>query len=200
MMGIFELFFALIVLALSVAISVLISQPFTGALTRLRANYLPKAVSLDNVLEDGADARNGYGNGSNGVRGVTPRALSGFFLREQQSAAKIGPVVGGIVAMIQRTRRLEGWPGIYKGSAPVVCQLLVLGFVTLALFNVGGITGAGGGAYRSAPSGPGQFSFFGNLFFMIVTSVVALPLNVITNRYVDLLVLAMSHADPPLDT
>lgn len=175
-MGFFELILALFVLAISVIISILISQPFTGALVRLRANYLPKAVSLDNVLEDGAQP------GNSGVRGVTAGAISGYFLRERQSAAKIGPVVSGIVAMLIRTRRLEGWPGIYKGSAPVAAQLIVLGFFTLLIFNVGGITGTGGGAYRSAPSGPDQFGFFGNLFFMIITSIVALPLNVITNR------------------
>ncbi|PWN33610.1 uncharacterized protein FA14DRAFT_161373 [Meira miltonrushii] len=176
LMGFFELILALFVLGLSVVISILISQPFTGALVRLRANYLPKAVSLDNVLEDGAQP------GASGVRGVTAGAISGYFLRERQSAAKIGPVVSGIVAMLIRTRRLEGWPGIYKGSAPVAAQLIVLGFFTLLIFNVGGITGTGGGAYRSAPSGPDQFGFFGNLIFMIITSIVALPLNVITNR------------------
>lgn len=175
-MGIFGLVLALIVLLISVILSVSISQPFTGALVRLRANYLPKAVSLDAVLEDGAQ------QAGSGVRGVTPRAISAYFLREQRNAAKIGPVVSGIIAMLIRTRRLEGWPGLYKGSAPVVCMLLVLGFSTLVIFNVGGIMGAGGGAYRAAPSGPGQFGFWGNLLFMIVTSIVALPLNVITNR------------------
>ncbi|UZJ51540.1 hypothetical protein CBS101457_000860 [Exobasidium rhododendri] len=176
-MGLFSLIAALIVLVISVAISVLISQPFTGALVRLRANYLPKAVSLDNVLEDGLQ-----GGSSGGVRGVTPRAISGYFLRERQSTAKIGPIVSGILAMMARTKKLEGWSGIYKGSAPVVSQLFVLGFFTFMFYSGAGARGAGGGQYRSAPSGPGQFGFWSNLFFMIITSLVALPLNVITNR------------------
>jgi hypothetical protein len=173
-MGFFGLIAAVIVLVISIALSVLISQPFTGALVRLRANYLPKAVSLDNVLEDGAQS------GMNG--GMTPRAISGYFLRERQSTAKIGPIVSGIFAMMIRTKRLEGWSGIYKGAAPVVCQLFVLGFFTYFFYSTGGITSAGGGQYRAAPSGSGQFGFWSNLFFMIVTSIVALPLNVITNR------------------
>jgi len=177
-MGLFGFIASLIVLLISVALSVLISQPFTGALVRLRANYLPKAVSLDNVLEDGS--QNESSNG--GVRGVTPRAISGYFLRERQSTAKIGPIVSGIFAMLMRTKRLEGWAGIYKGAAPVVWQLFVLGFFTFFFYSTGGITGAGGGQYRAAPSGPGQFGFWSNLFFMIITSLVALPLNVITNR------------------
>lgn len=174
-MGIVGFIASLIVLVLSIILSVLISQPFTGALVRLRANYLPRAVSLDNVLEDG-----GQENG--GVRGVTPRAISGYFLRERQSTAKIGPVVNGILSMLARTKRLEGWPGVFKGYAPVVCQLFVLGVFTFSFYNVGGITGTGGGQYRAAPSGPGQFGFWSNLLFMIITSLVALPLNVITNR------------------
>lgn len=176
-MGIVGFIASIIILAISITLSVLISQPFTGALVRLRANYLPKAVSLDNVLEDGS-----LGGQENGVRGVTPRAISGYFLRERQSTAKIGPVVNGIFSMLSRTKRLEGWPGIFKGYAPVVCQLFVLGLFTFLFYNVGGITGTGGGQYRAAPSGPGQFGFWSNLFFMIITSLVALPLNVITNR------------------
>lgn len=174
-MGFFGLIAAVVVLLLSIALTVLISQPLTGALVRLRANYLPKAVSLDNVLEAGSQH-------SDGVRGITPRTISGYFLRERRSTAKIGPIVPGIFAMLIRTRKLEGWSGIYKGVAPVVCQLFVLGLFTVLFYSVGGLTVAGGGQYRAAPSGPGQFGFWSNLFFMFVTSLVALPLNVITNR------------------
>lgn len=174
--GFFGSLIAVAVLFLSIFFSVLVTQPFSGALVRLRANYLPKAVSLDNVLEDGTH--------SSGVRGVTPRTIGGFFLRERQNAAKIGPVVSGIVAMLLRTRRLEGWAGIYKGSWPVACQLFLLGLFMLLIFSVGGLGSVGGGIYRSAPSGPGQFGFWSNIFFMILTNIVALPLNVVINRCV----------------
>lgn len=184
-LGFFGMLASLIVLAISVVLSILISQPFTGALVRLRANYLPKAVSLDNVLEDGALAAeagpNPGHNGSGG--GVSPRTISAYFLRERQQGAKIGPVISGIVAMLIRTRRLEGWAGIYKGSAPVICQLVLLGFLHIIFFNaVGGLGGSG--AYQAAPSGPGRFHFWTNLFFMLSISIIALPLNVVTNRCV----------------
>ncbi|KAN0064479.1 hypothetical protein ACQY0O_002105 [Thecaphora frezii] len=153
---------------LSVGLSVLISQPFTGAITRLRANYLPKAISLDNVLEDGASATN-------------PRALSAFLLSERRSTAKIGPVVPGVMSMLMRTKRLEGWAGVYKGSAPVALQLMLLSSLTFLFFN-GSQSSAAGGQYKAAPSAPGEFGFFSNLFFMLFVSLVALPLNVLNYR------------------
>ncbi|PWZ02153.1 hypothetical protein BCV70DRAFT_225427 [Testicularia cyperi] len=165
----FRQFFAFIfAIALSIGISVGISQPFNGAIVRLRANYLPKAVSLDNVLEDGAT-------------NSSPRALSSFLLSERRSSAKIGPVVTGVFQMMMRTKRLEGWAGIYKGSAPVAIQLLTLSSLTFLFFS-GAVTSAAGGTYKASPSGPGQFGFFSNLFYMLFVAVVALPLNVIIHR------------------
>ncbi|EPQ29225.1 uncharacterized protein PFL1_02980 [Pseudozyma flocculosa PF-1] len=158
----------LLAITFSVGISVLISQPFSGAITRLRANYLPKAVSLDNVLEDGASAAN-------------PRALSAFLLSERRSTAKIGPVVPGVLSMLMRTKRLEGWAGVYKGSAPIALQLILLSTLTFVFFS-GTQTSAAGGQYKAAPSAPGQFGFFTNLFYMLFASLVALPLNVVSYR------------------
>ena len=159
----------LIAVGLSVGFSVLISQPFSGAIVRLRANYLPKAISLDNVLEDG---------GASG----SPRAISAFLLSERRSTAKIGPVITGVFSMLKRTKRLEGWAGVYKGSAPVALQLVLLSFLTFIFFSVESAWSAGS-TYKAAPSAPGEFGFFTNLLFMVVTSLVALPLNVITYRY-----------------
>lgn len=85
--------------------------------------------------------------------------------------------------MLFRTKNLEGWAGVYKGSFPVALQLVLLAFLTSLLFDTDGHSRAGaGGAYKAAPSGPGQFGFFGNLFFMVLVSLVALPLNVVTYR------------------
>lgn len=75
---------AAIIIFFSISIAVLISQPFSGALIRLRANYLPKAVSLDNVLEDGQAA------GADGGRGgATTRKISAYLLTQRRQSAKI---------------------------------------------------------------------------------------------------------------
>ncbi len=135
----FDTIVFLIAISLSIGISVLISQPFNGAIVRLRANYLPKAVSLDNVLEDGAGSTSG------------PRALSSFLLSERRSTAKIGPVVTGVFAMMLRTKRLEGWQGIYKGSIPVAIQIFVLSTLTVMFFS-GASASSPGSAYKAGPA------------------------------------------------
>lgn len=84
--------------------------------------------------------------------------------------------------MLARTKKLEGWHGIYKGSIPVALQLLLLAAVIALFFDVDGSPGVTGGAYKSAPTAPGQFGFFGNLFFMCFVALVSLPLNIITYR------------------
>lgn len=170
-MFLFDAVVFLIAITLSIAISVLISQPFNGAIIRLRANYLPKAVSLDNVLEDGAASRAPSG----------PRALSSFLLSERRSTAKIGPVVTGVFSMMLRTKRLEGWAGIYKGSIPVAIQIFTLSTLTFIFFS-GASASSPGSAYKAGPAGPGQFGFFANLFYMLFVSLAALPLNVVTYR------------------
>lgn len=168
-MFLFDAFVFLIAITLSIGISVAISQPFNGAIVRLRANYLPKAVSLDNVLEDGASST------------TSPRALSSFLLSERRSSAKIGPVVTGVFAMMMRTKRLEGWAGIYKGSIPVAIQIFTLSTLTFVFFSGAGGSSPGS-AYKAGPAGPGQFGFWSNLFYMLFVSLAALPLNVVTYR------------------
>ena len=169
MFFLFDVIVFLIAISLSIAISVLISQPFNGAIVRLRANYLPKAVSLDNVLEDGAGSTS------------APRALSSFLLSERRSTAKIGPVVTGVFSMMLRTKRLEGWAGIYKGAVPVAIQIFTLSTLTFIFFS-GASASSPGSAYKAGPAGPGQFGFFSNLFYMLFVSLAALPLNVVTYR------------------
>lgn len=187
------MFAFIIILSLSIALSLLISQPFNGALIRLRgeldagcyqhasrahstdhvlpssilnpANYLPKAISLSLESDD-----------TDPERGAAGRSA----LAAGRSAAKIGPVVPGIFAMLMRTRRLEGWAGVYKGSAPVVAQLLVVSLASSLFFA--GASASAHGQYKAAPSGPDAFGFWKNLFFMGFMALVALPLNVITHR------------------
>ncbi|KAK0520792.1 hypothetical protein OC835_007092 [Tilletia horrida] len=164
--GLLQLIVLTIFLFASASLSVLITQPFSGALIRLRANYLPRAITLEALMEDGAE------------RGTLPSA----FLTERRSAAKIGPVVSGVFAMLLRTKRLEGWAGLYKGAAPTACQLVILTLFIYLFFDVRG-HGASG-SYKAAPAGPGQFGFFANLIYMISATVASLPLQVITHRTV----------------
>lgn len=86
--------------------------------------------------------------------------------------------------MFFRTKRLEGWAGVYKGTFPVVLQLLLITIIMSIMFDVGGsnVTAGAGGGYKAAPTGPEQFGFVGNLFFMVVFALISLPLNVITYR------------------
>ncbi|CAO1635874.1 unnamed protein product [Parajaminaea phylloscopi] len=174
---VFTFILASIVLVLTICISVLITLPFTGSIVRLRANYLPKAVSLDNVLEDGA----GEGPAPQAGSGTT-RKISAYLLSQRRQGAKIGPVVSGVFPMLARTKKLEGWQGIYKGSFFVTVQLLLLAAVIAIFFDVDGTPSVTGGAYKSAPTGPGQFGFFGNLLFMCFVALISLPLNVATYR------------------
>lgn len=99
--------------------------------------------------------------------------------------ASQGPEVSGLFAMLFRTKRLEGWAGVYKGSFPVACQMFLLACITGLFFNVDGYANAGaGGSYKSAPSGPGEFGFFGNLAFMTFSAIISLPVDVIASRAV----------------
>lgn len=86
--------------------------------------------------------------------------------------------------MLFRTKKLEGWAGVYKGAVPSALQLLLLGAVIAIFFDTDRPQGVAGGAYKSAPTRPGEFGFVGNLFFMAFVAVVTLPINVITYRYV----------------
>ncbi|KAE8216802.1 hypothetical protein CF327_g54 [Tilletia walkeri] len=164
--GLLKLIVLTVLLFFSACLSVLVTQPFSGALIRLRANYLPRAITLEALMEDGAE------------RGTLPSA----FLSERRSAAKIGPVVSGVIAMILRTKRLEGWAGLYKGAVPTACQLVILTLFIYLFFDVKGHGATG--SYKAAPAGPGQFGFFANLLYMLSAMIASLPLQVITHRTV----------------
>ncbi|WFD32173.1 hypothetical protein MSPP1_003215 [Malassezia sp. CBS 17886] len=148
-----------------------VSMPIVVCLTRLRANYLPKAVSLDNVLEDGRDDER-----------ARQYSLQALFLQRRRSAAKIGPVVHGVFPMMLRTRRLEGWRGLYTGTTLVVLQLLagiVLAFVYMLWTGMwrGRIPPLG-----TLPGRPGQFPALRLLLVLIALALVALPFDVVVQR------------------
>ncbi|GAB1522176.1 hypothetical protein RhiTH_005288 [Rhizoctonia solani] len=84
-----------------IAIGLAISVPIAGAIVRLRANYTPKGLQL-NQEED-----------INGSSHVAPEA-------------RVGPAVDGIINMGRRIFRLEGWPGFYKGFMPALVSTVLL--------------------------------------------------------------------------
>lgn len=84
-----------------IGIGLAISVPFAGAIVRLRANYTPKGLQL-NQEED-----------VNGSSHVAPEA-------------RVGPSVNGVINMLRRIHRLEGWPGFYKGFMPAFVSTLLL--------------------------------------------------------------------------
>lgn len=113
-----ELVFKLVVISITVFIQLVITigiiLPVTNALTRLRANYLPRAVSLDSVMEDG--------------RGAEPERTNIFtrlFPKRSERTSKIGPVIPGLWAMMQRIRRIEGLRGLFKGATPMSLFMIV---------------------------------------------------------------------------
>jgi len=84
-----------------ISVGLAISVPIAGAIVRLRANYTPKGLQL-NQEED-----------VNGSSHVAPEA-------------RVGPAVDGIVNMMRRIYQLEGWPGMYKGFMPAFVSTILL--------------------------------------------------------------------------
>ncbi|QRW09778.1 mitochondrial carrier protein [Ceratobasidium sp. AG-Ba] len=84
-----------------IALGLAISVPIAGAIVRLRANYTPKGLQL-NQEED-----------INGSSHVAPEA-------------RVGPTVNGIINMLRRIHRLEGVPGLYKGFMPAFVSTILL--------------------------------------------------------------------------
>ena len=75
----------------------LIIVPFINVLTRLRANYLPRAVSLDHVMEAGREEE--------------PRQKSwikSIFAWRYYENPKIGPNVRTFLPMAKRVYQIEG--------------------------------------------------------------------------------------------
>ncbi|WFD04540.1 hypothetical protein MOBT1_003251 [Malassezia obtusa] len=111
-----------VVYGLGTCVGLLVVMPFFVSITRLRANYLPKAVSLTNVLNEGE------------LESMENRSvLHSFLMRSRRATAKIGPVVDGVLPMIWRTKRLEGWRGLYQGTTIVASGVLVT-YAATAIF------------------------------------------------------------------
>ncbi|KAG8695392.1 hypothetical protein FRC12_012571 [Ceratobasidium sp. 428] len=131
-----------------IGLGLIIAVPIAGAIVRLRANYTPKGLQLDQ------DDTN------------TP------------SQARVGPAVDGVINMLRRIRRLEGWPGMYKGFVPAVISTII---VTLWAI----LTVPGHAKYRpcSQVYVPAT-SIFRGLLYGVGALLVAIPYEILFNRAV----------------
>lgn len=109
------------ILAVEIAFFVGISVPVANVLTRLRANYLPHAVSLDHVMEAGREPSR-------------PSLWGLLFAWRHYENPKIGPNIRTFIPMARRVYRLEGIRGLYKGTTLVLVQFLVM-LVLILLLN-----------------------------------------------------------------
>ena len=152
----------------SILLALVLILPLSGALVRLRANYLPKAVSLENVLHDGQEAEAG-----DYVRG-------GFSWNEQRAAAKIGPVVNGVYGMLRRIVRLEGWRGLWKGITLQYIFAATMALVQVIIFGSMFIASS----LDHMPIGAENPSPLAMVIYTLILAFCGIPIMVLTNRSV----------------
>ncbi|WFD36556.1 hypothetical protein MCUN1_003439 [Malassezia cuniculi] len=140
--------------------------PFDGALVRHRANYLPKAVSLDNVLQDGQETEPGE------------YVRQTLMWREQRATAKIGPVVNGVAKMMRRIVRLEGWRGLWKGITLDLVLSMMIMWIQLLLFGSLFLLAP----YNGMPAGPDGISKTAVVLYSMILALFDIPIIVLTNR------------------
>ncbi|WVN89864.1 uncharacterized protein L203_105094 [Cryptococcus depauperatus CBS 7841] len=121
-------------------ISAAITMPFYGALVRLRANYNPHAVGLD------------------------------------QHEARVGPTLHTLLGTLKRTKRLEGWWGLWKGTYPALAYSTLLSICSIIF--VGGSATKGPKNTYSVPEAGGVAM----ALFTIVLTLIALPMTILINR------------------
>jgi hypothetical protein len=91
----------LLILTVALAVSMLLTIPITGALVRLRANYNPKGLQLD---DEGV------------VHPYTGPQLTSFFgmlfrVKRLEVRSRRGPATAMLIHILSS----QGWPGLYKG-------------------------------------------------------------------------------------
>lgn len=155
----------LLFVVLGTLVVMALAMPFFVSLTRLRANYLPKAVSLNNVLSDGLEDD------------LERRSIvHSVLMRARRATAKIGPVVDGVIPMIKRTKRLEGWRGLYRGSTILTVGLMTQFVLTNTFFSLD--------ASDTTVFATSTLAMF---LWEVVGALVVLPFDVVLKRYVSLL-------------
>lgn len=136
-------------------VSVAVTQPLSSSMVRLRANYLPRAVSL--------------GLGDDNERS------SSFF---QAEPMKIGPVTSGVFGMARRVINIEGWKGLWRGSFPVAIQMIwltLVGSLVIAPFV------AAGYKWKQAAA-TGDIGLLALSVYLLIAVFVDLPMSIISHR------------------
>jgi len=134
----------LFIIVVALAVSLLITVPVTGALVRLRANYNPKGLQLD---DEGV------------VHPYTGPQLTSFF------------------GMLARVKRLEGWPGLYKGLMPHLITAVIMTTFALLFYD-------SFGPRHHGMANPPRAGPFGVLMYSIFWMVITLPSMIISYRSV----------------
>lgn len=141
-------------------VSLLITQPLESSMVRLRANYLPRAVSLGFADETAP--------GSRGLFGI------------RSEPVKVGPVTSGVFGMARRVVSIEGWTGLYRGAFPVMLQMLwitTLGSALIAPFV------SSDSKWKKAVA-TGEIGVFPMLVSILIVIVVNLPMTIVSYRCV----------------
>lgn len=136
------MFVFILTVLLTVLVGLVITVPLTGALVRLRANYNPKGLQLDDE-----------GN-------VEPHT---------------GPVVTSFFGMLARVKRIEGWPGLFKGLMPTLIETMVLTFFAVVALS-------DDIRYRRSKTNPPASGVVELLFYCVFLIIVSLPATIITYR------------------
>lgn len=139
--------------------------PIVGALVRHRANYLPKAVSLGNVLQDGQETE------------PADYARHSLLWRDARASAKIGPVVTGVFDMMRRIVRLEGYRGLWKGITLQVIFCVCILLLQLLIFGTLFFVVPSKGAYPPSPSTQVLVVLYAFAFTAILV-----PIDILTSR------------------
>ncbi|EIW72509.1 hypothetical protein TREMEDRAFT_70739 [Tremella mesenterica DSM 1558] len=89
---------------------------------------------------------------------------------------RVGPTLTTLLGTLRRTKRLEGWYGLYKGSIPMVIFTTLVSIASVIF--VGGSSSQGPRGTYSVPEAGGIRMGI----FTIVLTLITLPMTVIINR------------------
>lgn len=132
---------ALFVLLIAMCIGTAFTTPFHGAVIRLRANYNPKGVGLEEGQEN-----------------------------------RVGPTLTTVWGTLQRTKRVEGWMGLWKGAYPALCYTFLLSLASIIFIGSASTKGPKG-AYTVPDASGIKMGLF-----TVVLTLISLPATVIINR------------------
>ncbi|ORY32275.1 mitochondrial carrier domain-containing protein [Naematelia encephala] len=89
---------------------------------------------------------------------------------------RVGPTLNTLVQTLKRTKRLEGWYGLYKGSYPMLIFFTLVSIASV-IFVGGSSTRGPKGTYSTPPAGGIRMGIF-----TIILTLISLPMTIIINR------------------